>query len=892
MLDRVRLWIRSVLLRRRLEREMHEEMSEHLERATARLVARGLSEDEARHQALREFGNVAWLQERAREARGTAWLDALVADLRFALRHFRRTPGTTVVMLVVLALGMSVSTVLFTIVHSYAVQPPPGVARSDDLVRIRGSQDWGVNGRFVRSFTEDELRGYQRLTRQFAAVAGWTRRPVELDVEREGGERKVDARGVFVTPNYFSVLGIRLALGPGWAESSSEASRSGPVAVIGYPLWDQLFGRDPAVLGSVLKVDGVPVTIVGVVPERFKGVGAFARFKVWLPIRSGAVLGPEPNAWFRAAARLRAGVRPEAAEAAARVVATRYAREAEETGAKEPSVEVVPFLSANGDPMFERDVRVMSAGLGLLGLLVLLVTCTNASALLTGLGMARREEIAVRLSLGAGRRRVVRQLLTESALLACVAAAVSLGIVQVAFGVVARIFYDLPLDLHIDWTETAFTFGVALAVGVLFGLSPALHATRRALAGVLRAASSSIAGTRSRLQHGLVAAQVAFTQPLVVLLAALLIFTAASFKPMASSDSPDRVIEVRMRIASSSASADTAFWLQVGNASDRLVRRLEDTPGIVAAIAPFGGMVPSAYYAPRRATRPDARNPIRVDFRRVAPGYFRVMDLPLARGRAFGPEDMAIGRAQMPAIIGTDLAGRLWPGADPLGRTLEAASDSALVRSLVVVGVLDRALAQARSLGGGNRIYLPTDSATLPYGLLVRTAGSAAPFIPEVKEAFAEEMPTGVSVASALTLAQQAAERQRDLRRVVGGTSAAGLLALLLSAIGLYAVVSFSAGQRTREIAIRMALGGGRWRVVRRFVVEGLGVSAIGVAIGLPIGLVGLRVLKSALDFPPVPVPPIVAIASAGVLVVALAAIWVPVRRAASVEPAQTLHGE
>jgi predicted permease len=911
MLQRVRLRLRSLVLRRRLEREMREEMAEHLERATARLTARGLAPEAARRQAEREFGNVVSLREQGREARGTAWLDALLADVRFALRHFARSPWTTLTMLVVLAIGMSVSTLLFSFVYGYAVQPPPGIELEADLVRIRGSRDAGPDGRVVRTFTEEEFRAYGELRSHFRAVAGWTNAAAMLQVGGRADGAWVDAAVEFVTESYFPVIGVRPVRGPGLSAAASGENASALVVVIGHSVWDRLYGRDPGAIGKALTVNGVPMTIVGVAPKDFGGIGNFREHKVWLPLASQRLVAPGPGD-FRAIARLQPGVSARAATAAAQLVAARFADAAAaddsvaSSGAggaadgarwRLPSTEVVPLLSSNGDADFESDVAQMSLLFGLLGLLVLAVTCTNASALLTGLATARRHEIAVRLSLGAGRTRLIRQLLTESALVATFSAAAALGIAWAVLRAVMAFVAGMPLELGIHWPVTAFTFGVALAVGILFGLSPALHATRLALAAVLRDSSATIAATRARLQRGLVVAQVAFTQPLIVLLATTLLLVMAEFEPRELAGESDRVLAISIRLAApagATAAAMAAAEQRLRVAMLRARDRVAAVPG-VEAVSTFRGSGADLgpYVAqPAQGAGEDVPAAARLLAAHVDGDYFGVIGIPLVRGRTFTAADHAdpAAGAELPTIVDADLARHLWGGADPIGRRLLPATDSAADRTLVVVGVADVSRS-GRAEPGEYRVWLPADTAIGWAVPLIRTVGPAAPLIPTVRAILAEEAPGQVTSVS--TFAQAEAEQLRQSRRLTGSVSAAGALALLLSAIGLYAVVAFSVGQRTREIAIRIAVGGARSQIVRRFVADGLRLSAFGMVIGLPISLIGLHLVMRMPDIiPQVALPSVTAIAAGGVLLVATAAVWIPSRRAASVDPAVTLRAE
>ncbi|HEX7239451.1 MAG TPA: ABC transporter permease, partial [Longimicrobiaceae bacterium] len=820
-------------------------------------------------------------------------VDALFADLRFALRQFARRPGTTLTMFVVLAVGMSISTLLFSFVHSYAVRPPPGIALRDDLVRIRGSRTDGAGGRYSRTFSEDEFLGYRGLTGRFGAVAGWVDETVPLDAGGDAERRGLEARATFVTENYFSVLGVRPVLGPGLPSVRSDDPATAAVAVLGHAAWDQLFGRSPDVIGSTLTVNGVRVTVVGVAPERFtgaRGLGGHSSFQLWMPLPARRLVVPEPPGAFRAAGRLRPGVGPGAATAAVRVVAARTAATDEEVRALDPSTDVVPLLAANGDPMFDQDVRLMSLSVGLLGLLVLLVACTNVSALLTGLATARRQEIAIRLSLGAARTRLIRQLLTESALLATAAGAAALGIVWTVLRAVTRLVPLLPFEMGITWPATAFTFGVALAVGILFGLSPALHATRLAVASALQDSGGAIAGARARLQRGLVVAQIAFTQPLVVLLAAVLLVVLGEYRPRSRNDFGDRLITLSLRLPAGSGTGQ-----QLRATTARLADRLRATPGVEAAVVDWGGGAPLGAYVVHPGDRVAGalQSAIRLSGERAAEGHFRVMDIPLLRGREFAPGDAGSveSRTEAPVIVGADLARRLWAGADPVGRRLRAAGDSVKgAGTLVVVGVVDDPLAETRRAGEDYRVYLPPDTGRVPASMLLRTAGAAQPLVPAVRSVLQEEAPG--MVARVRTLAEIEEEERRNFRLATGGVSAAGVMALLLSAVGLYAVVAFSVGQRTREIAVRIAVGARARQIARSFVADGLRLSALGLAFGLPLSLIGLRTLTTTLDgVPPVALGPVTAIAALGVGVVATAAAWIPARRAASVDPAVTLRG-
>lgn len=937
MMNRVRLWVRSIIRRRRLEREMQEEMAEHLERATARLMARGLSAAEARREAALEFGNVAYLQEEARDARGGRWVDALIADSRFALRQFGRKPGMTITILAVLALGMSIDTALFSFLQSFSVQPPPGIPRAEGLVRIRGSQTVSWGGSLGRSFSYEELQEYRGLTDHFSDAAGWTREAVTLDVGSDEGLGALPARATFVTESYFRVLGVQPILGPGLPAVGSADPAALQVAVIGHAAWDRLFGRSPDVVGATLRVNGVPFTIVGVAPPRFRGVLGIdgyraSQFPLWLPLSSRRLVlpdGPLEAETLQAAGLLRPGVDLRAATSAARVVAARaaasserpYPRRLDPVGPvgsseavwlRDPTAAVAPLLMADPD-----DLDVLTTAIGVLGLLVLLVTCTNVSALLTGLAMARRREIAMRLSLGAARTRIIRQLLTESVLLATAAGAVALGIVWILLRAVVGLIPGFPFEVAMNWSATVFTFGVALAVGVLFGLSPALHATRLAMATALKDSTTMIATSRAPWQRGLVVAQIAFTQPLIVGLAALLVLVLGEHQRQRPNEHADHIISLRLRSSAAmergEPGQDAAAWAQqhrekLQRLRDRLSARLDAVPGVAGAVPDLGGAQLDGYSVhPEDRVEGGVQEAFRMSARLAAPGFFDVMGPPIVRGRAFTPTDAADlqpGAGEVAVIIGADLARRLWPGAEPIGRRLRSSGDSQWgPRTLVVIGVVEEPADRRRDSRDGDRVYLPphpdsgprvyyTRQPSLSVAMLIRTAGLAQPLIPTIRGAVQDELPRA-AITEIRTVAEIETEQRRILYQAMTAFAGGGFMALFVSAIGLYAVVSFTVGRRTTEIAVRMALGARPRQIVGKFAADGLSLSVLGLLAGLPFSLLGLRILPALLDYlPSVALSPVAAMATFGVLAVATAATWIPARRAASVHPAVTLRRE
>jgi predicted permease len=529
----------------------------------------------------------------------------------------------------------------------------------------------------------------------------------------------------------------------------------------------------------------------------------------------------------------------------------------------------------------------------LIPVIILLITCTNASALLTGLGLARRHEIAVRLALGAPRRRIVRQLVTESVLLALTAAALAAGVIAILL----RIFEASIPDIQpvLTWRVTTFSFGLALLTGILFGTSPAVHATRVGVSDVLKDAGAVVA-RRSRLQAGLVVAQIALTQPALLAMGTLILEMVADYREIPSSLFADRIMEVRFNTNPRYGSMD-----QNREAALRTLQaRLAALPGVVG-VTPQGthhldvlardDVFEIAVHPADRAAGVGESGvlnntlPLRVHV--APPGYFPLRGIPVVRGRDFD----SAGRDEAgTVIIGAELARQLWGTADPIGRRFTSTGlHSRRAGTFSVTGVVDEARSGLRSGPTDDyRIFVPDVQITGHF--LLRTEGPAQPMIPTVRAVANSEAPV-VPVIGVTTLDAIEASQRRSVLRTIAAIVGAGALALSLSAIGLYATVAFAVGQRAREIGARAALGATRTQIVWAFLSRGLRLSLIGLIIGLTLSIVVTRLITAVQgQEAPAGLLALAAVVAFVELGVALVATWIAARRAALVDPLEALR--
>lgn len=820
----------------------------------------------------------------------SGFVDGLARDLRLAARGLRRTPGLAAAATLTLGLGLGANTVIFSLVNALFGRPLP-VAEPQRLVSIYTSDysgsPWGAT-------SYPDYADFREHQTAFDGLVAFTPTPVSLDLGA-GGER---ALAELVSADAFDVLGLRPAAGRGLR---AEDDLAPDVAVVSHALWQGRFGSDPGLIGRTLRLNGRPVTVVGVAPAGFRGLLRGLDVGVWLPLHAQELARPgsdglsaRGNRSLMLLGRLRPGVTPAQAQAQLDALAARqFERHREAWADLHGAGRRLTLLPESESRVFPAARGPLAAFLGLLLAsvgLVLLVACTNLAGLLLARASSRRREIGVRLALGASRARLVRQLLAESVLLALPGGA--LGVVLAAWGTRALSALQPPLpvpvhlDLGLDWRVVGFAFGLTLACGVLFGLAPALQSTRADLLPALHDGTGATAGARGlRLRRVLVTAQVAVS---LLLLggAGLFLRSLANAHAIDLGFEPDGVLLASLDTALGGFGPDAARAAYEG-----ALERVAALPGVEAVSLTTS--VPLGLSGGRRGVWVEgyAAQPgedLEVASAAVGPDYFATLRLPLVRGRGFTRADRAGGPGV--AVVNETFARRYWPGQDPLGKRLSTSGDQGPF--LEVVGLARDA--KYVTLGEDPRPFFYT--ALLQEGageatLLVRTSGPPAASAGAVRAALlALDARLPVFDLRSLTASLGLALLPARLASLVLGS--VGVFALALSALGLYGLVAWSAARRTREIGLRLALGASPRDVRRLLLRQGLSLAAVGLVLGLAATLGLGQLLRGFLyGIGPTDVP---ALLGATLLLgtTALAASLVPARRAMRVDPAAALRAE
>ena len=892
MLARLRSVWAAAARRSRFEDEMRAEMQFHLQARIDDLIAAGISAGAAERQARMEFGTVDAIKDDCRQSRGLRLFDTTVQDVRYALRVMRKSPGFTAAAIVSLALAIGANTAIFTLYDAVLLRSIPlhDPQRLYFLAHGNGenpgtSSNYGL---FER---------YAALTAVFDGVTAYN--PSVVKVPTGDGLENVD--GVWVSGNFHAVLGVPLALGRGFASEHDRASQPSLVAVISDRLWKRRFGGSPDVIGKTLVVNNRTVTIVGVTVPEFAGMTPGTIADITLPLSVRVLDEPElldsHDSWTSMAiiARLRSGVADQQALAAADVAFKQYMSEKENRWIMERNPDAFAAArlmpAARGSNSLRQRYAMPLAVLMAMVTLILLIAAANVANLMLVRGAARSREVAIRLCVGGGRSRLVRQFLTESLLLAACGAAA--GFVLAIWGTNAIMAFattlETPpqLDVAPNLRVLLFTSAVTLFTTLLFGLAPALASTRVDLTPALK--DGGARGTASRrwiTGHALLVSQLALGV-IVIAVAALLGRTLYNLKALDAGFRADRVLI--FTLDSYGTELDSARRL---NLYDELLGRLRTLPGVVSVAA--SRSVPVHSSGNSRALEmpgpPETMSQRAAFANIVTPGYFDTFGIRLARGRDFTADDRIDGVRV--AVINQAMAKLYFGDRDPIGQTFAFLNQAA--KPHTVVGIVENTHQMNLREPAPPTVYTPLSQEKEPPPWMnfdVRTAQDPAS-IAAAAVAAARSVTRDVVVRYVRTMEQQINASLFRERLLAALSIAFAVLALVLVVVGLYGVMSYTVSRRGREIGIRMALGARRggvlWTVLRQTLV----VSSTGVALGVAVVFFTARYMSTLLFGLSERDPITLVSVAAALLVTATVAGFFPARRAATIDPVRAIKTE
>jgi len=877
MLSRMtRLW-RNFFAKRRNDRDLDDEVHSYVDLLAEEKMREGMRPDEARRTARIELGGVEQVKEDVREVRAGAWLDIVFQDIRYGARMLRKNPGFTAVAILTLALGIGANTAIFSVVSAVLLRPLPYANPQQLIVLRETTQSVGPHSPSYPDFLD-----WRKQSRTFSQMAAINNREFNLS----GVAQPENISGYAVSANCLSMLGVRPFLGRDFLPSE-DAPGSAPVVLLSYALWQSHLGADPSPVGKNITLDGRSFTIIGVLPPNIRlleKTDILAPIGVW----AGDMTDRGDRGDMDAVGRLVSGASISQAQAEMDTIAANLRKEYPATN----SGVGISMASLRGELVGDSRPPILV----LFGavVFVLLIACVNVANLFLVRGAARAREIAVRQACGASRQRLVRQMLTESFLLAFLGG--GLGILVGALGIegLRQLISAEMLQgaiIGMDRSVLLFSGAMVVFVAIAFGLVPAWQASQPHVQETLKdgGRSSTASAAQHRLRGLLVMAETALALVLLVG-AGLMMKSMYRLLQVDPGFRPERVLtmEINLRTAQySKPEASRNFWRQV-------LDKVRDLPGVDAAalgtVLPLSGDHNRADITIEALPTPDPGKFPHPDFHMVSPSYIDALSIPLLRGRNFTDADT--DTAPQVALINATMARRFWPNEDATGKRFHWGHPGSKEPWIEIIGVVGDTKLYGLANPSRLELYMPLQqSRSSDMFLVLRSAIDPASLTPAVRDAVAS-IDKDQPVFSVNTMKQlvDASVATRHITLVLLGLFSG--LALLLAAIGIYGVISYSVQQRTHEIGIRMALGAQRRDVLRLVVGQGVRLAALGIAIGIAAAF-GLTRLMASLLFGVGAYDPVAFVTAAIILLlVAIAACYIPARRAIAVDPMVALRYE
>jgi predicted permease len=884
----VRAWFSRLfgLFRKsRRNAEMNEEIQAHVDLLTERNIAAGMLPHEARNAALREFGGVEQIKETAREQRVWRWADEFLQDVRFGARMLLRTPGFTALAILCLTLGIGTNAAVLSWIEGILIRPYPLVSHQDRMFAIigttRGVQEH--NGLSYPDFLDFEKNSTLFESFIVDKISGTT-----LSV----GDRAERASCGIVSTNYFDALGVRPILGRGFRPEEGTGRNAHPVTVISYRTWRDRYNVDPNIIGRTQYLNGVQHTIIGVAPEKFHGTFVGYSFNFWVPVSmqetfdtTGYKLEDRGARWIEGYAFLKPGVTQGQAQAELNSIAQRLEKDFPEID-RGHEVRLFPLWKTpfNGAGNMSPTLGITMAVV----FLVLLIACANVSNLLLARSLLRRHEMTMRLALGAGRRRLIKQLVTEGLLLSLIAAAGGIAVAYWCRNALVLAFPEpaagIVIDFpgQIDWRVLAVSAGICILATLVFALVPAIHASHVDLSGALKTDGGGVVAgsSRSRLRSALVLVQVSLS--FVLLAGTGLLLQSLNKMRNASPGFATDVVSTGADLFSAGYKPDRAKKFV-----SQLLDRVRTIPGVESAtvtrVMPFSynnfssAPIEIDGYQSAPNERPEG------DYIQIGEDYFATLGIPLISGREFTQNDDE--NSPPVAIVNETMAAKYWPGKDALGQRLKVKDTW-----MQIVGVAKTTNYRTKLEKPLPFFYVPMwQNFFVQNTFLIRTRETPG----AVMNAMAREIhaldPTLAPIAPS-RLQEQIDRISYAQRLAVTLVALFGGMALFLAAIGLYAVMSYSVSQSTRELGMRMALGAEARDILRLVLSRGLRLTLAGIAIGGVAALVLTHFMGTML-YKVSPRDPIAfGLALIILIAVALIACFLPARRAARLDPARVLR--